>query len=170
MASSLVSRLRTGRSRSQDSVHSCGRKITELNYDDRLRPRQSARLSSRSAIDGSLRAFIPDPTDLNAVDPGTPASGIAVDAVGNIYAADVGAHKLRNMSGCAKRLLGEVYLHQNLHRQGCLFYVSAMILPMSRISYPPIFLNSFRNFSDRRILSIVATSGLSQCSFLMTRS
>jgi hypothetical protein len=48
-----------------------------------------------SAIDGSLRAFIPDPTDLNTVDRGTSASGIAADAMGNIYAADVGAHKLR---------------------------------------------------------------------------
>jgi len=48
-----------------------------------------------SAMDGSLRAFIPDPTDLNTVDRGTSASGIAADAMGNIYAADVGAHKLR---------------------------------------------------------------------------
>jgi hypothetical protein len=48
-----------------------------------------------NAIDGSLLAFIPDPTDLTTVAPGTSASGIAADAMGNVYAADVGAHKVR---------------------------------------------------------------------------
>ena len=48
-----------------------------------------------SAKDGSLRAFIPDPTDLDQVDVGTSASGIAADDKGAIYAADVGPHKLR---------------------------------------------------------------------------
>jgi hypothetical protein len=48
-----------------------------------------------NAIDGSLHAFIPDPTDLNTVGAGTSASGIAADAIGNVYAADVGAHKVR---------------------------------------------------------------------------
>ncbi len=48
-----------------------------------------------SAIDGSLRAFIPDPADLDTVVAGTSASGIAADAAGSVYAADVGAHNLR---------------------------------------------------------------------------
>jgi len=48
-----------------------------------------------NARTGALTAFIPDPTDLDTVDVGTSASGIAADAAGNIYAADVGAHKLR---------------------------------------------------------------------------
>jgi DNA-binding beta-propeller fold protein YncE len=46
-------------------------------------------------IDGSLLAFIPDPSDLSMVGAGTSASGIAADAMGNVYAADVGAHKVR---------------------------------------------------------------------------
>jgi DNA-binding beta-propeller fold protein YncE len=48
-----------------------------------------------NALDGSLKAFIPDPADLNKVIRGTSASGIAADAMGSIYAADVGAHNLR---------------------------------------------------------------------------
>ena len=48
-----------------------------------------------SAKDGSLTAFIPDPSDLNRVENGTSASGLAVDDKGTIYAADVGTHNLR---------------------------------------------------------------------------
>jgi hypothetical protein len=48
-----------------------------------------------NAIDGSLKSFLPDPTDLDASTIGTTASGIAADDSGNVYAADVGAHKLR---------------------------------------------------------------------------
>jgi hypothetical protein len=48
-----------------------------------------------NAIDGSLKAFIPDPADLDKVVAGTSASGIAADSAGAIYAADVGAHNLR---------------------------------------------------------------------------
>jgi streptogramin lyase len=48
-----------------------------------------------SAKDGSLRAFIPDPADLDKLERGSSASGIAADAAGNIYAADVAAHNLR---------------------------------------------------------------------------
>jgi len=48
-----------------------------------------------NAKDGSLKAFIPDPGDLDKVKWGTSASGIAADEVGNIYAADVGLHNLR---------------------------------------------------------------------------
>ncbi len=45
--------------------------------------------------DGSLKAFIPDPADPDKLDVGTTASGIAADADGSIYAADVAAHNLR---------------------------------------------------------------------------
>ena len=45
--------------------------------------------------DGSLKAYIPDPGDLDKVDVGTSASGIAADDAGTIYAADVGTHGLR---------------------------------------------------------------------------
>jgi hypothetical protein len=48
-----------------------------------------------NARDGSLKAFIPDPVDLNSVVRGSSASGITADGDGNIYAADVGAHNLR---------------------------------------------------------------------------
>jgi DNA-binding beta-propeller fold protein YncE len=48
-----------------------------------------------NAKDGSLRAFIPDPSDLNQVEWGTSASGIAADSEGAIFAADVGTHGLR---------------------------------------------------------------------------
>jgi DNA-binding beta-propeller fold protein YncE len=48
-----------------------------------------------NAKDGSLTAFIPDPGDLNQVEVGTSASGIAVDSDGAVYAADVGLHNLR---------------------------------------------------------------------------
>ncbi len=48
-----------------------------------------------SAKDGSLKAFIPDISDLDKSDVGTTASGIAADDAGTIYAADVAAHNLR---------------------------------------------------------------------------
>jgi hypothetical protein len=47
------------------------------------------------ARDGSLKAFIPDPSDLDKVIRGTSASGIAADEMGNVYAADVGTQGLR---------------------------------------------------------------------------
>src|SRR5579871_3279739 len=47
------------------------------------------------ARDGSLKAFIPDPSDLDKVIRGTSASGIAADAMGNVFAADVGTQGLR---------------------------------------------------------------------------
>ena len=49
-----------------------------------------------SAVDGSLRAFIPDP-DLADADATriSGASGITADAEGSIFAADVGPHTLR---------------------------------------------------------------------------
>ena len=48
-----------------------------------------------NAQDGSLKAFIPDPSDLDKVIRGTSASGIAADDKGTIYAADVGTQNLR---------------------------------------------------------------------------
>jgi hypothetical protein len=48
-----------------------------------------------NAINGSLKAFIPDPADLDKVIAGTSASGIAADSTGSVFAADVGAHNLR---------------------------------------------------------------------------
>jgi hypothetical protein len=48
-----------------------------------------------NAKDGSLTAFIPDPADLDKVEVGSSASGIAADDMGTIYAADVGIHNLR---------------------------------------------------------------------------
>ena len=49
-----------------------------------------------SAITGELKYLIPDPGDLSKMtDTGTSASGIAVDAQGTIYAADVGFNNLR---------------------------------------------------------------------------
>lgn len=47
------------------------------------------------ARDGSLKAFIPDPSDLDKVEWGTSASGLAVDAEGSIFVADVSTHNLR---------------------------------------------------------------------------
>jgi DNA-binding beta-propeller fold protein YncE len=50
-----------------------------------------------SVKDGSLKAFIPDPSDLTKMtDVGSSASGIAADDTGNtIYVADVAVHNLR---------------------------------------------------------------------------
>jgi len=48
-----------------------------------------------NATDGSLKAFIPDPADLDNIIRGTSASGIAADSMGSVFAADVGAHNLR---------------------------------------------------------------------------
>jgi hypothetical protein len=48
-----------------------------------------------SVKDGSLKAYIPDPGDLDNVDVGTSASEIAADDAGTIYVADVGTHGLR---------------------------------------------------------------------------
>jgi DNA-binding beta-propeller fold protein YncE len=48
-----------------------------------------------NAMNGALKAFIPDPSDINRVEWGTSASGIAVDEEESIFAADVGTHNLR---------------------------------------------------------------------------
>jgi len=48
-----------------------------------------------NALDGSLKAFIPDPADPDSLTRGTTSSGIAADGDGSIYSADVAAHNLR---------------------------------------------------------------------------
>src|SRR6202011_3360761 len=48
-----------------------------------------------NALDGSLKAFIPDPADQDSLTRGTTSSGIAADDEGSIYSADVAAHNLR---------------------------------------------------------------------------
>lgn len=49
-----------------------------------------------NAITGDLKYLIPDPGDLSKMtDTGTSASGITVDNMGNIFAADVGFNNLR---------------------------------------------------------------------------
>jgi hypothetical protein len=68
---------------------------TRRNPTSRVQPGEVRGIMVGSAIDGALLAFIPDPTDLSTVGAGTSASGIAADAMGNVYAADVGAHKVR---------------------------------------------------------------------------
>jgi DNA-binding beta-propeller fold protein YncE len=68
---------------------------TRRNPSSRPQPGELRGIMVGNAIDGSLLAFIPDPSDLSTVGAGTSASGIAADAMGNVYAADVGAHKVR---------------------------------------------------------------------------
>ncbi len=48
-----------------------------------------------NVLDGSLKAFIPDPADPDSLVRGTTSSGIAADDEGSIYSADVAAHNLR---------------------------------------------------------------------------
>jgi len=48
-----------------------------------------------NALDGSLKAFIPDPANPDSLTRGTTSSGIAADDAGSIYSADVAAHNLR---------------------------------------------------------------------------
>ena len=63
--------------------------------DPAARKGQLRGIVTGNAKDGSLKAFIPDPADPDKLDVGTTASGIAADADGSIYAADVAAHNLR---------------------------------------------------------------------------
>src|SRR5882724_499995 len=68
---------------------------TRRNASSQVQPGEKRGIVVGNAIDGSLLAFIPDPSDLSTVGAGTSASGIAADAMGNVYAADVGAHRVR---------------------------------------------------------------------------
>src|SRR5215471_14624880 len=47
-----------------------------------------------NAIDGSLKAFIPDPADLDKVIAGTSASGIAADSMGSVSSRLTSAHTI----------------------------------------------------------------------------
>jgi hypothetical protein len=64
--------------------------------NSKVNPGKLRGITVGSAIDGSLRAFIPDPdlaeADVNRI---SGASGIVADDRGTIYAADVGPHRLR---------------------------------------------------------------------------
>jgi hypothetical protein len=67
-----------------------------VSFDDPTAKKEELRgIMIGGANDGSLKAFIPDPGDLDKVERGTSASGIAADEKGAIYAADVGTHNLR---------------------------------------------------------------------------
>lgn len=56
-----------------------------------------------NAKDGSLKAFIPDPYDLDKMtDTGSSGSGIAEDTQGNLYIGDIGANNLRKYV-CAQK-------------------------------------------------------------------
>jgi hypothetical protein len=56
------------------------------------------------AMTGALKYLIPDPGEMSKMtDAGTSALGIAVDAQGNIYAADVGFNNLRKYARLATK-------------------------------------------------------------------
>ena len=75
-----------------------------------------------NAKDGSLKAFILDPADPDALEVGTTASGIGADDVGNIYAADVAAHNLRKylkvrLGGCRDWRMSRRDQHRDVDRK-----------------------------------------------------
>ena len=64
--------------------------------DSKRNPGRTRGIYVGSAKDGTVTAFIPDPDpDLQETVRISGASGIAADAMGTIYAADVGPHRLR---------------------------------------------------------------------------
>jgi DNA-binding beta-propeller fold protein YncE len=70
--------------------------VSDSQSNSTVNPGMLRGITIGSAKDGSLRAFIPDPdlaqADVNRI---SGASGIVADAMGTIYAADVGPHRLR---------------------------------------------------------------------------
>jgi DNA-binding beta-propeller fold protein YncE len=70
--------------------------VSDSQSNSKVNPGATRGITVGSAIDGSLRAFIPDPdlaqADVNRI---SGASGIVADDMGTIYAADVGPHRLR---------------------------------------------------------------------------
>ena len=70
--------------------------VSDSQSNSRVNPGHPRGITVGSAIDGSLRYFIPDPdlaqADVNRI---SGASGIVADDKGTIYAADVGPHRLR---------------------------------------------------------------------------
>ena len=70
--------------------------VSDSHSNSRVNPGYTRGITIGSARDGSLRAFIPDPdldqADVNRI---SGASGITADAMGAVFAADVGPHRLR---------------------------------------------------------------------------
>lgn len=70
--------------------------VSDSQSNSKVNPGFTRGITVGSAIDGSLRAFIPDPdlaeAEVNRI---SGASGIVADDEGTIYAADVGPHRLR---------------------------------------------------------------------------
>ncbi len=70
--------------------------VSDSQSNSTVNPGYLRGITTGSAKDGSLTAFIPDPdlaqADVNRI---SGASGIVADAQGTIYAADVGPHRLR---------------------------------------------------------------------------
>ncbi len=70
--------------------------VSDSQSNSKVNPGHPRGITVGSAIDGSLRYFIPDPdlaqADVNRI---SGASGIVADDKGTIYAADVGPHRLR---------------------------------------------------------------------------
>ena len=70
--------------------------VSDSTSNSTLNPGYVRGITVGSALDGSLRAFIPDPDLADAeVNRISGASGITADAEGSIFAADVGPHTLR---------------------------------------------------------------------------
>ena len=70
--------------------------VSDSMSNSRVNPGYTRGITIGSALDGSLRGFIPDPDLDQAEETGiSGASGITTDAVGSVYAADVGPHRLR---------------------------------------------------------------------------
>ena len=70
--------------------------VSDSMSNSTLNPGYVRGITVGSALDGSLRAFIPDPDLADAeVNRISGASGITADAEGSIFAADVGPHTLR---------------------------------------------------------------------------
>ena len=70
--------------------------VSDSMSNSTLNPGYVRGITVGSALDGSLRAFIPDPDLADAeVNRISGASGITADADGSVFAADVGPHTLR---------------------------------------------------------------------------
>ena len=70
--------------------------VTDSTSNARNNPGRKRGIYIGSARDGSVTAFIPDP-DLDQQEQNriSGASGITADLEGNVYAADVGPHRVR---------------------------------------------------------------------------
>ena len=70
--------------------------VSDSHSNSSVNPGYMRGITIGNALDGSLRAFIPDPdldqADVNRI---SGASGITADAMGSVFAADVGPQRLR---------------------------------------------------------------------------